>query len=197
MPRIHTARLVLIPATADTLRAELEGIPALAAALAAEVPEEWPPDLYDENATRWSLAALERDPGFAVWGLYYVARSVDGGNHLRVIGTGGFKGPPDASGTVELGYAILASHRRRGYAREAVDGWLARAFADPHVNLVIAHTLTELVPSIAVLRSAGFSFAGRGDDPDEPNAVRYELDRNAWAASAPTRTPARFASPTP
>jgi len=192
MPRIHTPRLVLIPATGETLRAELEGNAAFARALGAQVPDEWPPELYDESAIRWCIAALEREPAFADWGMHYVAQPVESDKDLRVIGGGGFKGPPDAAGLVEVGYAILPSHRRRGYAREAVDGMLAWAFADARVTGVIAHTLTELVPSIGVLRSAGFTFTGPGDDPTEPDAIRYEISRDAYVATKDTRAAARF-----
>ena len=185
-------RLVLIPATGEMLRAELEGNAAFARVLGAEVSNEWPPDMYDESAKHWSLAALERDPAFADWGLYYVTQLVEGTNRARVIGAGGIKGPPDAAGIVEIGYAILPSHRRQGYAREAVDGWLAWSFADSRVTLVIAHTLTQLIPSIGVLRSAGFTFTGRGNDPEEPSAIRYEISRDSYAATKDARAAARF-----
>jgi RimJ/RimL family protein N-acetyltransferase len=192
MPRIHTPRLALIPATSETLRAELEGNAAFARALGAEVSDEWPPELYDESATRWCIAALERDPAFADWGMHYVAQPAENKDSLRVIGAGGFKGPPDGDGLVEIGYAILPSHRRRGYAREAVDGWLAWAFADTRVTRVIAHTLTELIPSIGVLRSAGFTFTGPGNDPTEPDAIRYEISRDSYGATTDARAAARF-----
>jgi RimJ/RimL family protein N-acetyltransferase len=99
----------------------------------------------------------------------------------QVIGAGGYKGAPDDTGTVEIGYGVVPERRRRGFAREAVDGWLAHAFADPRVRRVIAHTLVELEPSIGVLRSAGFSFVGAGTDPQEPAAVQYEITREAYA----------------
>ena len=195
MPRIHTPRLVLIPATIETLRAELDGRGTFSRAVDAEVSDEWPPELYDENATRWTLAALERMPVFAHWGMYYIIaqRNEDAERErAQVIGTGGLKGPPNSAGLVEIGYSILPRHRRRGYAREAVDGWLAWAFADAGVTSVIAHTLAELVPSIGVLRSAGFAFTGSGDDPDEPDAIRYELSRAMYEATRRSRAPTRF-----
>ena len=192
MPRILTPRLVLIPATVESVRAELEGNAAFARTLGAEVSSEWPPELYDESAVRWVLAALERDATFADWGMHYVTQPVEDAGGLRLIGAGGFKGPPDDAGLVEIGYAILPSHRRRGYAREAVDGWLAWAFADARVTRVIAHTLSELVPSIGVLRSAGFIFTGPGNDPTEPDAIRYEISRDSYAATTDARAAARF-----
>ena len=194
MPPIHTPRLVLLPATVDTLRAELESRAALGRAVGATVSDEWPPELYDENATRWTLAALEREPAFAEWGMYYVLLSPGSAasGSAAVIGTSGIKGPPDPAGVVEIGYAILPAHRLRGYAREAVDGLLAFAFADARVTMVVAHTLPELIPSIGVLRSAGFTFAGSGNDPDEPTAIRYELSRRDYEATVTGRAPVRL-----
>ena len=194
MPRIDTPRLALIPATPHTLRAELEGRASFSRVLGIDVSPEWPPELYDDDATRWVLRALEENPAYTDWGMYYLARARDDGTR-EVIGTGGFKGPPDDAGVVELGYAVLPAHRRRGYAREAVDGMLAWAFADPRVTRVIAHTLTELVPSIGVLQSAGFTFIGRGNDSEEPDAVRYDLTRDAYAKTVQRRTLARFPIP--
>ena len=195
MPRIRTPRLVLVPATVETLNAELEGRPALARVLGAGVSEDWPPELYDENTTRWTLTALERIPAFAEWGMHYIVRSAtDADRSTRLIGTGGLKGPPNPEGIVEIGYSILPAFRRQGFAREAVDGWLAWAFAHEVVQRVVAHTLPELTPSIGVLQSAGFTFAGAADDPDEPTAIRYEIPRAAYDASRETRAPARFAA---
>jgi RimJ/RimL family protein N-acetyltransferase len=74
----------------------------------------------------------------------------------------------------------VPERRRQGFAREAVDGLLAHAFADARVARVIAHTLVELEPSIAVLRSAGFSFVGPGHDPQEPSAIQYEMTRTSY-----------------
>ena len=99
---------------------------------------------------------------------------------------------PDANGGVEIGYSIVPERRRRGYAREAVDGWLAHAFADPRVTSVVAHTLVDLEPSIAVLRSAGFVFTGPGVDPQEPSAVQYVLVRETYTSTAANRHSVRI-----
>jgi hypothetical protein len=59
---IHTARLDLIVAAEEQLRAELEGPSALAASLACDVPASWPPEFYDEDAVRYSLDWLRKHP---------------------------------------------------------------------------------------------------------------------------------------
>jgi len=202
MPEIRTPRLRLVPGTPAALRAELDSPRALAAVLGLEVPPSWPPELYDAGAVRWMLDRLETHPEDAAWGFYYVAeaaRRADaadgaGGGAARglVVGAGGYKGAPTSSGAVEIGYSIVPECRRRGYAREAVDGWLAHAFADPRVERVLAHTLPALAPSIAVLRSAGFAFAGAGASAPEPSAVQYVLTRAAYETSPAGRARVRF-----
>ena len=193
MPRIQTPRLVLIPASIATLNAELDGRRALARELDVDVPPSWPPELYDEAAVRWSLNALETRFLTPDWGLYYVAErlAADGASaRQRLAGVVGFKGPPDSGGTVEIGYGILPERRRLGFAREAVDGMIGWAFGRESVTRVIAHTLTELTPSIRVLESAGFTFVGPGEDESEPEAIQYELRRETYERSDVPR--ARF-----
>jgi [ribosomal protein S5]-alanine N-acetyltransferase len=176
LAEIRTPRLRLVRATPAYLRAELESPVALADALGVELAASWPPELFDADAARWVLRWLESHPGEEAWGFYYIVEADRG----QAIGAGGYKGSPDDTGTVEIGYGIVPERRRRGFAREAVDGLLAHAFADARVRRVIAHTLVELEPSIAVLRSASFSFVGPGNDPQEPSAVQYELTRAAY-----------------
>jgi [ribosomal protein S5]-alanine N-acetyltransferase len=177
MPTIETPRLILLPATADALHAELGSRGALAAVLGVDVPESWPPDLYDADAVRWTLSALEEGRAQGGWGFYYIVERSSPGSPARLCGGGGFTGAPDATGTVEIGYSIVPERRRRGYAREAVDAWIAWAFSHSEVVRVIAHTLRELTPSIRVLESAGFTYVGPNAAAGEPDAVQYELRR--------------------
>jgi RimJ/RimL family protein N-acetyltransferase len=195
MLTIHTPRLRLISGTQHMLHAELHSPQALQQALGAELPRSWPPEFYDEEALRYMLRWLEAHPLEEGWGFYYLVErsraAVDTVHEAPplAVGVGGYKGAPDEQGGVEIGYSVVPERRRRGYAREAVDGWLARAFADIRVTRVLAHTLVDLIPSIAVLRSAGFTFNGPGNDPNEPTAVQYVLTRADWMATAATRHP--------
>ena len=52
---IATPRLELVAATPAVLRAELAGTAALAAALGATVPADWPPEFYDRDAIEYTL----------------------------------------------------------------------------------------------------------------------------------------------
>ena len=139
MTILRTARLVLVPATAGLLEAELTSRLALGLALGAEVPESWPPELYDADAVRWTIDWLASHPGDGAWSLYYVLESRSAsGNRSRLVGIAGYKGAPDGNGAVEIGYGVVVESRRRGYATEAVRELLAHAFADERVRTVIA-----------------------------------------------------------
>ena len=181
MSAIRTARLLLLQASADTLGAELVSRDALGTAIGVAVPDSWPPELYDADAVRWTINWLAEHPENADWSIYYIAEApADAASRPRLVGVVGYKGAPDEQGVVEIGYGVVPEHRRRGFASEAVEGLLARAFADARVRMVIAHTLPELVASIGVLRSTGFSFDGPGNDPHEPAAIRYVLPRERY-----------------
>ena len=176
---IRTERLELVPATVATAQAALDGREALAAALHAVVPDTWPPDLLDEPALQFTLARLAASITEATWWMYFVILpGAEGGRTL--IGSAGYKGPPSADGTVEVGYGIVRDRQRRGYASEATRGLVARAFQHPEVRRVIAETLPELTPSIGVLRTCGFRFIGEGS---EAGVLRYEITRDECATT--------------
>lgn len=166
---IETPRLSLVAATPAALRADLAG-GGLDAALGAKV-REWPPDAeYDAAAINYTLEQQERDPRALEWGSHYFL--LKGGRPL-LIGVGGYTAPA-RDGQIEIGYAIVPSQRRFGYASEATRGLVAHAFAHTEVCRVIAHTLPHLAPSIGVLEKCGFTFVGTGP---EPGVVRYAIDR--------------------
>jgi RimJ/RimL family protein N-acetyltransferase len=187
MPTLRTPRLLLIPATPATLAAELVSAAALGESLGVAVSESWPPELYDADAVRWTLNALEGGCP-PEWCLHYFAEYGEGAGQTRLIGVGGFRGEPTADGVVEIGYGIVPESRRRGYAREAVDGFVGWAFDDSRISRVIAHTLPHLAPSIGVLTSAGFTYVGPDADAGEPDAVQYELSRASYESSREGRS---------
>src|SRR3954452_18828026 len=103
---IVTERLELIPATVDSTRAALEGGHPLGTALNAVVPSTWPPEFLDEPPLQHMLKRLEQGAEQRGWWLYFIV--LTGGADARtLIGTAGYKGPPDPDGTVEIGYGIV------------------------------------------------------------------------------------------
>jgi RimJ/RimL family protein N-acetyltransferase len=175
---IITSRLRLIPATEAHLHASLQGNAALAAAVGRVVPASWPPEHFDAGAVQFTLDWLKRYPRDAKWGFYYIELPGPDGGPGTLVGAGGFKGAPDADGIAEIGYSVMPDFQRRGYALEAVMGWVALAFQQPKVQMLCAHTLASGQASIGVLKKAGFRQVGRGHDPGAPPeaaVIRFEL----------------------
>ncbi len=168
---IRTERLELIPATVEMGRAALAGREALAAAIDATVPASWPPDYNDPESFQFAVDQIARGTAQAGWWLHLVILK----QGRLLIGTVGYKGPPSADGTVELGYAIVSDQQRKGFATEAVKGLVSHALAVPSVRRVIAETLPGLAPSIGVLKKCGFELM---ESPGSaPGVVRFELTR--------------------
>jgi ribosomal-protein-alanine N-acetyltransferase len=94
-----------------------------------------------------------------------------------VVGSAGFKGAPDTSGTVEIAYGIAPGFEGRGYATEAAAALVTFAFGTEHVELVRAHTLPMENASTRVLTKCGFRLVGDVVDPDDGPVWRWERAR--------------------
>jgi [ribosomal protein S5]-alanine N-acetyltransferase len=147
VPILETARLVLVPCDARLTAVERDPA-ALAAAVGAAVPADWPPAEIVPALGAWH-DELTRHPERCGWyGWLWVLR--DG----PLIGQGGFKGEPGADGAIEIGYAVVPSQQRRGYATEAVNALVAWAKRDPRVRRIDAETTSAA--SARLLRKLGF-----------------------------------------
>ncbi len=124
----------------------------------------------DDVSPNW-LAALRNSSSPDPWrhGFFVVHR--EGG---LVIGSAGFKGPPDSAGIVEVAYGIAPSFQGRGYATEAAAAVVGFAFASGQVRLVRAHTRPEANASTRVLLKCGFRHVGAVVDPDDGPVWRWE-----------------------
>ena len=95
-----------------------------------------------------------------------------------VIGTAGFKGPPDEDGTVEIAYGIVPAYEGRGYATEAAAALVEFAGESGRVRLVRAHTLPTPNASTRVLAKCGFEHMGEVIDPEDGPVWRWERALN-------------------
>ncbi len=104
---LHTPRLILRPTTTALLRAELAGNRALATALAAVVPDGWPPGEHNLHAVRYFL----ENPGLLLegWSDYYAITQAVPGTPATLVASIGFQGPPNRAGRVEVGYSVVES----------------------------------------------------------------------------------------
>jgi ribosomal-protein-alanine N-acetyltransferase len=93
----------------------------------------------------------------------------------EVVGSCGFKGPPDADGMVEIAYAIAPAHQNKGYATEVAAALVQFARADAQVRTIRAHTLEDANASARVLMKCGFQLRGEVIDPEDGPVVRWEM----------------------
>lgn len=168
---LSSGRLRLVAASRELVEADLAGGDVLGHALGASVPENWPPDLYDRDAMEYARNQLQ-DNAASGWSFWYLIAQL--GNADEVVGICGFKGRPNATGSVEIGYSVLSQHRGRGYATEAVERLVRWAFSHHNVVEVSAETLPHLQSSIRVMKKNGFVLTGTGS---EYGVIRYAVTR--------------------
>ncbi len=182
MSIIETSRLELVPCTIELLDAELESNQRLASELEARVPDRWPPGEYNRSAIRYFRNRLTVNPETAGWYSWYAILQPGDSSGRVLVGAGGFLGPPDRDGMLEIGYSVVPGYERRGFAAEIVEGLLRRAFLDTRVKRIVAHTTAGNSASIKVLVKTGFKYVGAGN---ESGTIQYE--RRAPVASPETR----------
>jgi RimJ/RimL family protein N-acetyltransferase len=163
-----TERLRFLTLEERHRRALAAGKSELARMLGFVVPDGWPefpeafapaPDGVVTNPTQWN-------------GYLFIDPSVG-----TLVGNGGFHGPPNDLGEVEIGYEIASGFRNRGYATEAVRGFVKFAFSDEVVRSVVAHTLAQKNASNSVLARVGFHLVGELANDEVGRVWRWALAR--------------------
>jgi len=162
---IETNNLRLLPCGLQLVETILKNEKDLEPLLDVSVPDAWP---VFPKAMRYVHERLKADPSSAGW---WTCLFVHAGDRT-LVGEGGFKGRPDGSNTVEIGYAIIPEYRERGLATEAAEGLVGWAFSHPDVSAVAAETLPDGRHSIRILERLGMKPVGATDE-----LLRWRLDR--------------------
>jgi RimJ/RimL family protein N-acetyltransferase len=156
VPKIRFVQL-----SPEALAALIDGdLTAASAAAGVELSQY----LVDE-AWLWRirLEQIRRDPADAEW----VARAAVAEPEGIVVGHGGFHGPPDDAGVVEVAYSVAPEHRRKGYAKAMLGALLERADDDPRVMAVRASIRPDNLGSRATIAGFGFRKVGEQWDPED------------------------------
>lgn len=187
---IQTHRLMLMPMSADFLRASAEGasVDLLSRLLGVSVASDW---CAEGDLAALRLADLMADPDYAPWSVRALVLRDSG----DMVGHAGFhtRPAPDylapyARDGVEIGYAVYPPFRRQGYAREALQAMLRWAHVEHGVPRFIASVKPDNVASCALLAATGFfRIASFIDDVDgleyvmrlDPPALRRLLKGRA------------------
>ena len=114
---------------------------------------------------------LRAAPGPDAWTLGFAVAHRDEGT---VIGSAGFKGPPDEDGVAEIAYGIAPGYQGRGFATEAARALVSFAVERVDVRLIRAHTQPDNGPSGRVLAKSGFQHVGEVMDPEDGLVWRWE-----------------------
>ena len=137
---LQTARLVLEPVTEETARSILDG----------DISALRPGPGWPHQDTLDAMRAAVNSGGDMGWLVRLKATG-------EVIGDCGWKGPPDETGTTEIGYGLAGPARRRGYGTEAVCALVAWAFAQPGCRRLLAQVHQDNLPSRRLIEHLGFS----------------------------------------
>ncbi|HEY9738515.1 MAG TPA: GNAT family N-acetyltransferase [Trichocoleus sp.] len=158
--------LLVEPCTIQHLEVLLRGKAAFVDAFGLTVAPDY--ELTPEPL-HYSLNGLQAGKALPRWWAHLFILN----DSRTVIGIGGYKGNPDASGTVEIGYSIAPAYQNRGLGTEAAYTLVSRAFKDAVVQTVQAHTLPHENPSTRVLQKVGMVFAGEVVDPEDGPIWRW------------------------
>jgi len=172
MPAIQTARLTIRPFTREMMLAALDDPAVAGALLGLRVAAGWPNDA-ERGALAFLANQIERDPALADWQMQIFIQTEGG----IIIGTGGFKGRPDRTGMVDLGYGIAPAYQGQGHATEAGAALIAWAFAQPGVRRVFADCLATNPASARVLAKLGLR-----QIPPRGKYLNWELTTKEYAA---------------
>ncbi|HLW18106.1 MAG TPA: GNAT family N-acetyltransferase [Actinomycetota bacterium] len=144
-----------IQAVLDSRRTEAENL------LGVVLPIDWPDEGDLRHLQRWHKDMAEENR-VAPWR----ARAITLREGGLMIGHAGFHGPPDDTGTIEIGYAIFPPFRGNGYATEAARRLLEMA-KEIGATTFRASVSPSNAPSLAVVRKLGLVKTGeRMDDVD-------------------------------
>lgn len=151
IPVLQTGRLTITPITRE---------------IAGLFPEQGY-DLYDH--IQLHLTETDKHPENVVWGVWIVTETGTG----RMVGDIGFKGKPDASGTVDIGYGFVPDVRNRGLATEAVSDLIGWAFSTGKVRRIVANCLIGNRASSRVLEKLGMQRIS-----NDETLIYWELPRS-------------------
>ena len=155
---IVTERLILIPMTLSMVNALLQGRKEVFETRGISFHTDWPrQDTMDIlGFLKDVMKNTEEASGFDIW----MVMQKDG---MLVIGDAGFKGAPDESGSIEIGFGLVEEAQKQGYGYEVAQSLLEWASRQENVNVVVADCLLDNIGSMKILSRCGMREVRRDD----------------------------------
>ncbi|GAB3887606.1 GNAT family N-acetyltransferase [Spirosoma agri] len=150
---IETKRLTLVPLTLDQLRLHVADRHQLEAVFGLKKGHRQVIEPLLSIITYFAIPRLQNpanDP------LYHTMWLAIDRQTQQFVAEAKFKGEPDETETVEIGYGTYPALRRNGYMSEMVGGLVSWAGQQPGIRRVVADTETENVASQKVLEKNRF-----------------------------------------
>lgn len=149
---VNTERLILVPFTLEICEEILQKNYSILKKFNLKIGENWPDEDFLECLPRIvkNLQKVENPTGFESWMIIKK-------DSKEIIGDIGFKGFNFLSNSCDLGYGIIESERRKGYAKEACLGlinWVLES--DPTITITASTLLTNFA-SMELLKKLEFS----------------------------------------
>ena len=161
MFQLETPRLRLIPLKYDQLKFLLTDRHILEQELGLTLTDTALDEHFRDVLADIILPGLLRNPEQYIWLTEWqiVLKSEN-----RIIGGFCFKGQPNETGEVEIGYGTAENYRNCGYTTEAIATAIDWAFQTPTLCAVIAETEKDNPASIRVLEKIGMQKYQETDD---------------------------------
>lgn len=157
--KIETERLVITPITTNFASKILNDDITAYDELGINQIDEWPNQEIREilPIIRNKLSLQPNPDGFEAW--LFIDKSEN-----IIIGDGGFKGAPDKNCKIDIGYGVISSKRRQGYAFEAVTALLKWGFSQDNVKAITADCQKNNTTSRKLLLKVGMSEIKQDDE---------------------------------
>ena len=147
-PNIYTERLVLVGLLPEDIEALIAGDLGRFAVLTGF---RFPPDNPNIGDLSWHLRAIQADDRHLPWRIRVIVER----ESMTVVGSINLKGPPTATGDVEIGWGVIESVRGRGYATEASSAVIQWAVQQPGVSSISATIPDDNHPSQRLAKKLG------------------------------------------
>ncbi|MCK2238932.1 MULTISPECIES: GNAT family N-acetyltransferase [unclassified Crossiella] len=176
-PTLHTPRLTLVPLAEEhlDLEIELDADPEVMRYLGGAASRA-----VVEQSHRRRLAAARKVPGLGFW----VGFAEDGFVGWWILQPPHGPDQPEVDGEADLGYRLLRSRWRRGYASEGARELIRYGFTEVGLDRIFAQTLAGNTASRATMTSVGLTFV-RAFHSGGQDEVEYEITQTTWQRGAP------------